>query len=259
MTTAASMNLLLIEEAEIHRSHVRLVGRRAEHLRRVLRVEEGREVRVGRIGGAIGKARVTSISGEAVELAVEISDQPHRPPAVDVIVALPRPQALKRVLQYSATMGVGRIDFINAWRVEKSFFQTPVLEPAAIRRHLLLGAEQGMSTWVPEVRIERRFAAYVEKLKETPGPLRLLAHPEADDAIEAVSDALAEAPGRHVELAFGPEGGWIDREVESFRQAGFRPVCLGPWILRLETALTAALAQLELLRRGAAGTREAAC
>jgi hypothetical protein len=52
-----------------------------------------------------------------------------------------------------------------------------------------------------------------------------------------------------VEIAIGPEGGWIDRELETFQEAGFQPVRLGPWILRVETAVTAALAQIELLRR----------
>lgn len=238
------MNLLLVEDAEIVDGRVRLTGRRAEHLRQVLRVEAGRTVRVGRIGGAVGEGRVTAVSAAAVELAVDVPETPARRPPVDLIVALPRPQALKRVLQYGATMGAGRIDLVRAWRVEKSYFHTPLLEPAAIRRQLLLGAEQGVTTWLPEVRIERRFTACVERLADDPEPpLRLLAHPEATETIDAA------APAGRVELALGPEGGWIDREVESFRQTGFRPVTLGPWILRVENALVAALAQLELCRR----------
>lgn len=238
------MNLLLVDDAEIAGGRVRLTDRRAEHLRQVLRVEVGRTVRVGRVGGSVGEGRVTAVSAAAVELAVELAGAPCPRPPVDVIVALPRPQALKRVLQYGATMGVGSIALVRAWRVEKSYFHTPLLEPAAIRRQLLLGAEQGMTTWLPEVRVEPRFAACLERLAGEPEPpLRLLAHPEAGEPIGAVT------PAARVELALGPEGGWIDREVESFRQAGFRPVTLGPWVLRVETALVAALAQLALVRR----------
>lgn len=244
------MNLLLVDRAEIDRGRVCLTGRRAEHLRRVLGVAPGSTVRVGVIGGAVGAGRVLAVSPEAVELTVETGGDKARRPPLDLIVALPRPQALKRILEYAAALRVGRIDLIKAWRVEKSFFQSPLLEPAALRRHLLLGAEQGVSTWLPEVRLERRFVACLERLEAAPEPpLRLLAHPGAEEPIEAISPALEAEPARRVELALGPEGGWIDREVDTFRRAGFRPVRLGSWILRVETALAAAAAQLELLRR----------
>lgn len=239
------MNLLLVDDAEIAHGRVRLTDRRAEHLRRVLRVEAGRTVRVGRIGGAVGEGRVTAVSADAVELVVDLPDAPCPRPPVDLLVALPRPQALKRVLQYGATMGVGAIELVRAWRVEKSYFHTPLLAPQAIRRQLLLGAEQGVTTWLPEVRVEPRFTACLERRADDPEPpLRLLAHPDAGEPIGAVR------PEERVELALGPEGGWIDREVESLRRAGFRPVSLGPWVLRVETALVAALAQLALARRG---------
>lgn len=252
------MNLLLVEESEICAGRVRLADRRAEHLCRVLRVEAGQAVRVGRIGGGVGLGRVVEVAGGAVELELGPAGEPAHRPLIDLIVALPRPQALKRTLEYAAAMHVARIDLVNAWRVEKSFFQTPLLAPGALRRHLLLGAEQGVTTWLPEVTVERRLAPYLERLAAAPDPpLRLLAHPEAADPIETA--ATAGISGRRVELALGPEGGWIDREVETFRRAGFRPVSLGPWILRVETALAAALAQLDLLRRSETELGRSAC
>ena len=45
-------------------------------------------------------------------------------------------------------------------------------------------------------------------------------------------------------VAIGPEGGWIDAERASFRDAGFREVDLGPRILRVETALAALAGRL---------------
>jgi RsmE family RNA methyltransferase len=50
-------------------------------------------------------------------------------------------------------------------------------------------------------------------------------------------------------LAIGPEGGWIEREVETFIARGFTPVSIGAPILRVEAAVASALGQLLLLQR----------
>ena len=253
------MNLLLVAQDELTpvngSRHVLLDDRRAEHLVRVLGVEPDRELRAGMVGGGIGTARVLRVDGTRraprVELALTLPGTPPQRPDIDLIVALPRPQALHRILQTTATMGVGRLALVNAWRVEKSFFSTPSLAPEKVRRHLLLGAEQGVTTWLPEVRLERLLVPFVRDLGANPSAttLRLIAHPDAETPIEDAFMGYAW-PGR-VELAIGPEGGWIDREVQTFGEEGFRPVSLGTRILRVETAVTGALAQLNLLRRQA--------
>lgn len=240
------MNLLLLEPGEIAAGgRVRLGGRRAEHLTRVLRVEPGRELRLGVLGGGQGTGRVLAVDGGEVELAVEVGAEPPPRPWIDLIVALPRPAVLHRVLQTAAATAVGRLDLTAAWRVEKSFFSSPALGEEAIHRHLLLGAEQGMVTRLPEVRLHRLLVPFVRELEARPDPpRRLLAHPGAAEPLEKVF-----GDGDRVEIAIGPEGGWIDREVETFKGAGFAPFSLGPWILRSEAAVTSALAQAELLRR----------
>lgn len=251
------MNLLLLEKEELDaRACVTLRGRRAEHLLRVLKVEPGDRVRAGLVGGGRGPAIVERVEGGtkegqakkemAVTLRAEIDEEAARRPELDLVLGLPRPAVLHRVLQHAAAIGVGRLDLINAWKVEKSFFQSPALEQAAIRRHLLLGLEQGRRTWLPEVRLHRRLVPFVGGLASPEaGECRLIAHPGAAGPIE---DAL-EGSARHVLLAIGPEGGWIERELETFGDAGFRAATLGPWILRSEAAVTAAVAQIAVLRR----------
>ncbi len=258
------MNLLLLDAAEVDADgHARLTGRRAEHLRRVLGVEPGDEVRVGIIGGRRGRAKVLAAhegndGGQVavdltVELAVDVPPGRAKVSPIHLVVGLPRPQALKRVLEYAATFGVGRLDLIKAWRVEKSYFHTPVLEPQRLRHHLLLGAEQGLQTALPEVSLHPRFVPFVEGLGEPVADAsRLVAHPDAERSIEELGESLVSSDAaRKVTIAIGPEGGFIDREIDTLTRAGFSPVRLGPWILRVETALVAVLAQLDLLRRAA--------
>ncbi|MEM6457599.1 MAG: RsmE family RNA methyltransferase, partial [Acidobacteriota bacterium] len=166
-------------------------------------------------------------------------------PVVDLVLALPRPQMLQRILQNVATMQVARLDLVRSWRVEKSFFGSPALRPARIEQQLRLGLEQGGGTRRPRVLVHRQLRPCLDWLAARPNPpLRLIAHPGAP-SIAAMAPALRAASA--VQLAIGPEGGWIDREVASFVALGFRPVGLGPWILRVEPAVVAALAQIHAL------------
>ncbi|MEM1204195.1 MAG: RsmE family RNA methyltransferase [Acidobacteriota bacterium] len=257
------MNLLLLEPAELAETgsgpfRIVLRDRRAEHVQRVLKGRPGQEIRVGVIGGGRGRGRIVSASRGEVILDIELdppSPEPPRP-ETELFVGMPRPAVLHRVLQHATTFGVSRIVLANAWRVEKSYFSSPSLEPEAIRRHLVLGAEQGLLTRLPEVVQERLFVPWLERVGAEPWPagdgppIRLLAHPGVETTVELALEAAGVGAGRRrVQVAVGPEGGWIERELETFRAAGFAPVSLGPWVLRVEAAVTAVLAQLEMARR----------
>lgn len=234
------MNLLLLEDGDfIAADRVRLSGRRLTHLNEVHRAENGDTMRVGRLGGQMGRGQLMQLDGASAELQV-VFDQP--PPAklpITLLLALPRPKMLKRVLQSVSAMGVPRLVLLNSYRVEKSFWQTPFLEPEAIREQLILGLEQARDTVLPEVIIEKRFKPFVEdRLPQlAAGTLGLTGHP-------GDYPACPRAVEQSVTLAIGPEGGWIPYEVDKLAEAGLKPVQLGERILRVETAVTALLARL---------------
>lgn len=234
------MNLLLLEEDDfITGDRVRLSGRRLQHMLEIQRVAAGDSLRVGRVNGLMGQGVVTELSAAHADLSVELNRQPPAKLPVTLLLAMPRPKMFRRTLQHCATLGVPRIVLLNSYRVEKSFWQTPFLEPPALRDNLLLGLEQARDTVLPEVIIEKRFKPFVED--------RL-------PALAAGTQALVAHPGNHpscpraveepVTLAIGPEGGWIPYEVDKLVEAGFSPVQLGERILRVETAVTALLARL---------------
>lgn len=234
------MNLLLLEDADfVAANRVVLAGRRLKHLQEVHRAAVGDSLRVGRLGGLMGSGSLLQLTEQHAELQVSLDQPPPAKLPLTLLLALPRPKMLKRVLQTVSAMGVPRLVLLNSYRVEKSFWQTPFLEPEAIREQLILGLEQARDSVLPEVIIEKRFKPFVEDRLPAivADSLGLVGHP---GDFPACPRAVEQA----VTLAIGPEGGWIPYEVDKLREAGLQPVQLGERILRVETAVPALLARL---------------
>ena len=243
------MNLILIDKSEIVRGRVELSGRRAHHIATVLAPACGDELRVGVIRGAVGRATVEAVGADQVVLALDIATTSAAAPRVDLILAMPRPKVLSRVLASVAALGVRRIDLVNAWRVDKSYLGSRRLDVDRLRADLVRGCEQGATTWVPDVAVHRLLMPFLADLEVDLGarqPRALLAHPRAERTIESVLECGFAGS---VVVAVGPEGGWIDREISSFTALGFTAVGLGAAILRVDDAVVATLAEIDLLRR----------
>ncbi|MBM4014551.1 MAG: 16S rRNA (uracil(1498)-N(3))-methyltransferase [Planctomycetes bacterium] len=238
------MNLvLLLPEDLIERdgpcARAVLHDRRLDHLRRVHRAAPGRELRVGLLGGRQGRATVEAIDATAATLRV-VLDTPSPPKLpLTLLLALPRPKTLRRMLQTAATMGIQRVVLMNSWRVDKSYWKSPQLEPAAIAEQLRLGLEQGGDTMPPQVDVERLLVPFAKERLDVlaAGTTRLLAHP-------AAPTPCPRHRAEPITLALGPEGGFIADEVALFEHHGFAPVALGPRLLRVEQALPALVGRL---------------
>ncbi|MFW0758219.1 16S rRNA (uracil(1498)-N(3))-methyltransferase [Pseudomonas sp. H11T01] len=234
------MNLLLLEEADfIAADRVILRDRRLTHMQEVHRSVVGDSLRVGRIGGLMGSAELLRLEASEAELRVSLDQPPPTKLPLTLLLALPRPKMLRRVLQTVAAMGVPRVVLVNSYRVEKSFWQTPFLEPEAVREQLILGLEQARDSVLPEIIIEKRFKPFVEDRLPAmvEGTLGLVGHPGHYPPCPRGLD-------EPVTLAIGPEGGWIPYEIDLMAKAGLQPVQLGERILRVETAVTALLSRL---------------
>lgn len=235
------MNLLLLGSAELQAADRASVALDRYPRRTGLwPPQPGRRLRVGLRGGSIGTATVTGVEGDRVCLRVgELAHAPPAPLPLALLLALPRPKMLRRTLRSATELGVKRIVLMNGARVDKSYWQSPLLAPERIDAVLVAGLEQCVDTVLPEVLLRPRLRPFVED--ELPalaaGSTCLVAHPAAHaPAPRAVAEPLV--------LAVGPEGGFTDFELDLLAAAGFAAFSLGPRVLRVETALPALVATL---------------
>lgn len=235
------MNIIILEDHHfITTDKVRLHGRHFNHITQVLKSKAGDTLSVGRVNGLLGNAELSDIGQDWVELNLgNLDTQPPPTLGVSLILGLPRPRMLQRTLQTIATMGVEHLHLIQTSRVEKSFWQTPLLKPQAIHEQLVIGLEQGKATQLPTVEYHPRFRPFIEdhSLPNRAAVKKLIAHP--GPYAVAGSDNCKPAV-----LAIGPEGGFLQKEMEQFCQRDFVPVQLGERILRVETAIPVLLAKL---------------
>lgn len=242
------MNLVLLEPDELQADGTAiLTGRRARHVREVLRTNPGDEIHLGVVDGPLGTATVVS-AGPELRLRCVLSSVVPPVPRVDLLLALPRPKTMNRLWPVLAALGVGRILVSNAWKTERCYFDTHVLGPAHVRAGLLEGLEQARDTRLPRVSVHRRIRKLVEDDLAEAGPhaLRLVAHPgEKSLPFDRLAALSRES---RVLLAVGPEGGWIPSELELLGRHGFETVSWGPRTLRTDTACIALLGAIGAAR-----------
>ena len=253
------MNRILFEKSEIVGGRAAFCDARAEHVLNVLHGEVGQTIKTGELDGLAGTSVITGISGLHMReegsaqrgsglLAgtVEVEcchNEETVAPWFDLLLAPPRPRVLKRLLPQLASLGVRRIVLVGAEKVEKAFWGAQLLKEAVYRPLLVEGLMQGGTTAVPTIRCEKNFARYAVRGIDVDfaGQTKFVAHPGADG-----SQGWDAGDGGFPVLAIGPEGGWLEREVEMLEGKGFQRHSLGRRILRTDTATIAAVAQLML-------------
>ena len=184
--------------------------------------QPGRRLLVGLRDGLLGEGVVEHVGEQRARIRFTLDRAP--PPALPLtlLLALPRPKMLRRVLRTAAEIGIKHIWLINSSRVEKSYWQSPLLAPPMLDAYLAAGLEQACDTVLPRVELRQRLRPFVED--ELP--------------------AIAPAGAGHVTLAMGPEGGFTNFEIALLGGAGFASRTLGRRVLRVETALPVLAANL---------------
>lgn len=212
--------------------------RQCEHLIKHLDVKVGDRLKVGIREGKRYLTEIVAVEQQAIRIKpIHQEAVPAKLP-VTLIVAMPRPKVLRRLIMDSVTLGVSKVILLHSYRVDKSYWQTPFLQQ--LEQYVTLGLEQAGDTLAPKIEIYKRFKPFVEDV--LPG----LIHPECP-AYVAHPYASAKMPvaiEHACNLIIGPEGGFIPYEIELLNKNGCQAVNLGSRIIRTETVISYSLGRL---------------
>ncbi|KAA0934962.1 16S rRNA (uracil(1498)-N(3))-methyltransferase [Psychrobacter sp. ANT_H59] len=244
------MNCMLLPAASFSNksAHINAVAQ-IEHVNQVLGAKVGDTLKIGQLEGNLGTAVIADMTPERIDLC-EVSLVTAPPPKLDltVVLALPRPKVLRRLIMDMTALGVHDIILINSYRTQKSYWQSPML--SRLDEFVLEGLQQGVDTVAPRISLQKRFKPFVEdELANLITNRAIVAHPYAELSFsEYVQQQLesSESPQKSIlpSMVFiGAEGGWIDYEVELLARQGCQAVHIGARILRTEAAVNAILGQ----------------
>lgn len=223
-----------------------LTGEQAAHLIRVLRAQAGMEFDIV-AGDRVWHAVIAGISGDSVRfnLIAEIEADPALP--VTLLLSIFKFDRMEWAIEKATELGVNRIVPIIARRSEKHLAQTAASRTERWRRIARESAKQSRRSDVPV--IEEAIALKKAAAREGDAVKLLLAEQERATTLRAaLTAALGDSLKKNgdefpeIRLAIGPEGGWAAEEEAFFDDEGWKPVSLGPRILRAETAAVTAMA-----------------
>ena len=182
--------------------------------------------------------------------------------AVSLILALPRPLQLNRLLPMISQMGIEHLVLTGASKVPKDYFGSHLFrKPQQLRDRLVEGLCQCGDVQLPKLHISKqlRHLEQINKedetsLLDTLFPLsefaRVIAHPQRSGDVDFPQPIRMDdvqfpstATKKKIVLAVGPEGGWTEpNELDWFMYNGFQHVTLGPRVLRSDCAVVSLLA-----------------
>ena len=246
------MNSLIILQHEcVDPTSAILVNARAQYAFRTHGVTTGQRIRIAVLGVKTGEAVVERATESEVHLTIVESRSSLPVESIDLVVGVPRPQTVKKVIQAAVMLGTRSLHFVRSEKGDKSYLQSRSLEPGLIQEETIKALEQVWCAMAPDVFVHRSFPEFEREVLPTlSAPSRACWVADPAGVEFSLGDSAAIRAASAITLAIGPERGWSEAELNSFGSAGWRVLGLGERVVRVELALVFVLGQLRVLSRG---------
>jgi 16S rRNA (uracil1498-N3)-methyltransferase len=220
---------------EVSANRAAITGDHADHLIRVLRARVGHEFDIA-TGTVVRRGRIVTIKDGRVEFDLGEEVSVARSANLTLLLAIFKFDRMEWAIEKCTELGVSRIVPVVARRTDAHLASAAAKRAERWRRIALQAAEQSRRADPPEISdpIKLPDAASLS------GDLRIvLAESERQVLLRDILKSHAD--GKTL-LAIGPEGGWVEEELNFLQKSGWASASLGSTILRAETAAIAATA-----------------
>lgn len=239
------MNLILLADAETRNFPSGTPA--AEHLLRTLKIAPGETFWCGVRNGARGLATVREISPRG-DVAFSVDWEKKSPvqtlPRVRLAVGLSRPQTMKKIFAVAAELGCSRIDVFRSEKSDPAYAKSSLWSDggATLSEIFEKAAEQTCSTAFPSFALHDSLAKFLafDATKKNLSAENFRVALDVYCAEKSLAE-IAFPTDAEIALAIGSERGWTDAERASLRAENFVFAHLGGRVLRVETAVGAAL------------------
>jgi len=223
---------LLVTPEVLDAAEIAVEGEAYRHLFRARRAEVGDPVRLVDGLGQACAGRIVRIERKVGWIAPSepIEALPANEPALRLTLLVPtlRPERAAWLVEKATELGVAAIRFLHTERAPRDF-GAGMLD--RLRRVAVSALEQCHGSRLPSIDGPHEWRDLEGLAKGF--EMKWVLDPGGDPGFGVDRETRTAA------LLVGPEGGLTDREVATARSLDFRPIALGPRILRIETAAVA--------------------
>jgi len=229
----------------IFEKETRMPDAEARHLKNVLRLREGERVVIFDGKGGSWNGAVEFRRSEVFICKLEKIPSRYQPSARLVLaMAMIKPARFEWALEKATELGVDEIIPLYTARVEIRISGEKI--PGRLTRWDRIvkeSSKQCSRAEIPCVSTPVEFRGFLTS-KEYSLKNRILFYEQSDnqwlpDQMKTAEDTI---------ICIGPEGGWMEEEIESAEKSGYGIFSLGPRVLRAETAAIAAVSMFQLTR-----------
>ena len=214
-----------------------LEGTDVNHIKNVLRMRPGEDVRISDGSGKVYLCCVGAYeAGTAIlDILKELDADTELPSKIILFQGLPKGDKMDWIVQKAVELGADEIVPFSARRSIVKLDEKKAKKKQERWQAIAKGAaEQSGRSRIPEVRQVMTFAGALDEASD----LDVVLIPyELEEGMRRTAQIIENiVPGQSVGIFIGPEGGFEETEVEQAKECGAQPVTLGKRILRTETA-----------------------
>lgn len=229
------MSRFFVHKDSVKDNTITITGEEAHHIADVMRLKAGDEVTTFDGTGKEYSGVIKESGKKSVVIEVRSVRQAKRndSPKIILIQAIPKKEKMDYLVEKATELGVDSITPVFTERTIPDWGEDKKASRVARWRKIALEASKQCGR--PEIPEIRDIADFSEIIKKTDADgLKLIA--ALQDKTESIKKALVGFKGGRIYIAIGPEGDFTPGEVGEASKWGFKPVSLGPRVLKSDTA-----------------------